>query len=173
MRITVREMVLFALLGALMFCSKILTEALPNVHLLAMLTIAYTVVFRVKALYPIYTFVLLSGLFYGFGLWWVPYLYLWTILWAVVMLLPRHMPAKAAVPVYMITACLHGLCYGTLYAPFQALAFGLSFQGMIAWILAGLPWDVAHGIGNLCAATLTVPVITALRRATTMNDHSN
>ena len=33
------EMVLFAMLGSLMFCSKIILEAFPNIHLLGMLTV--------------------------------------------------------------------------------------------------------------------------------------
>ena len=40
------EMILFAMLGAIMFCSKIFMEFLPNIHLLGMLTMTYTVVFR-------------------------------------------------------------------------------------------------------------------------------
>ena len=43
-------MVLFAMFAALMFCSKIIMEALPNIHLLGMLTMLMTVVFRKKAL---------------------------------------------------------------------------------------------------------------------------
>ena len=36
------EIVIFAMLGTLMFCSKIIMEAIPNVHLLGMFTIVYT-----------------------------------------------------------------------------------------------------------------------------------
>ena len=50
-----------------MYCSKVLMEWAPNVHLLGMLTMTYTLVYRKKALYPIYTYVLLNGLFAGFG----------------------------------------------------------------------------------------------------------
>ena len=28
----------------------------------------------------------------GFGVWWVPYLYVWTVLWGMTMLLPKKMP---------------------------------------------------------------------------------
>ena len=118
----------------------------------------YTLVYRWKALYPIYTYVLLNGLFAGFSAWWLPYLYIWTVLWGVTMLLPRHMPKKAAVPVYMLVCGLHGLAFGTLYAPAQALMFGLNFKGMVAWIIAGLPWDLVHGLGNLAAGVLIVPL---------------
>ena len=108
---------------------------------------------------------MLNGLFAGFSAWWIPYLYIWTVLWGVTMLLPRHMPKKAAVPVYMLVCGLHGLAFGTLYAPAQALMFGLNFKGMVAWIIAGLPWDLVHGLGNLAAGVLIVPLTALLKRA--------
>ena len=80
------------------------------------------------------------------------------------MLLPKKMPTKVAIPVYMIVCALHGLAYGTLYAPFQAVAFGLDFKGMIAWIVAGFPFDVVHAIGNLVASTLIVPLAAVLSK---------
>ena len=38
----VRETCIFAMLGAVMFASKIIMEALPNIHLLGVLTVTYT-----------------------------------------------------------------------------------------------------------------------------------
>lgn len=156
------DLIIFAMLGVIMFISKYMTEAIPNVHLLGMLTMTYTIVYRKKALIPIYVFVLLIGLFNGFALWWIPYLYLWTILWGVTMLLPKNMSNKIAVPVYAIVCALHGLSYGTLYAPAQAIMYGLNFEGMIAWIIAGLPWDAVHAIGNFAVGLLIVPLSTVL-----------
>lgn len=144
--------------GTLMFCSKIITEVLPNIHLLGMFTILLTVVYRTKALIPIYIYVILNGVYAGFSLWWLPYTYIWTILWAITMLLPKKMPAKAAYIVYPLICCIHGLAFGTLYAPAQALMFGMSFDQTVAWIIAGLPWDVIHGIGNFFAGMLIVPL---------------
>ena len=159
-------MVIFAMLGTLMFCSKLVMEALPNVHLLGALTVTSTVVFRKKALIPIYVYVLLNGLYAGFSMWWIPYLYIWTILWAVTMLLPRNMPKRVACVVYPIVCCLHGLAFGTLYAPAQALMFGFTWEQMLAWIAAGIPFDVIHGIGNLVAGLLIVPLSELLKRLT-------
>jgi energy-coupling factor transport system substrate-specific component len=64
----------------------------------------------------------------------------------------------------MILCALHGLSFGTLYAPAHALMFGLSFQGMIAWIIAGLPFDLIHAAGNLAAGTMIVPLAALLKR---------
>ena len=163
-KLSIREMVVFAFLGAIMFISKQILEFLPNIHMLGMLTMLYTVVYRKKALIPIYVFVLLEGALAGFSMWWIPYLYIWTVLWAVTMLLPKNMSPKIATPVYMIVCGLHGLSYGTLYAPFQALWMGFDFKTTIAWIVAGLWWDVVHAIGNVIFGSMIYPLSKVLKK---------
>ena len=163
-KLRVFELVLFPMLGTLMFCSKIIMEALPNIHLLGMLTVTYTIVFRKKALIPIYVYVLLNGLFAGFNAWWVPYLYIWTILWGITMLLPKNMPRAVAIVVYPIICALHGLFFGALYAPVQALMFGFTFEQTLTWIAAGLTFDIIHMIGNFAVGLLIFPVSQVLKR---------
>lgn len=165
MKLTTRELTIFAMLGAVMYASKIVMEFAPNIHLLGVFTIAFTVVYRKKALYPIYIYVLLNGLLSGFSSWWVPYLYVWTVLWGAVMLLPQKMPKAVRPLVYMAVCAAHGFLFGTLYAPVQAILFGLSLEGTIAWIIAGLPWDFLHGVSNFFCGILIVPVITVLQLA--------
>lgn len=164
MKLRLWEITLFPLLGALMYVLKLVMELLPNIHLLAMLTVVFTVVFRAKALIPVYIFVFLTGLFGGFSTWWVPHLYLWTVLWGVVMLLPKNMPTAVSAVVYSAVCGLHGLLYGTMYAPFQALAFGLDFDGMVAWIISGLPFDLVHCAGNLLTSLLILPLCIPLKK---------
>lgn len=165
MKLTTREITVFAMLGAIMYASKMIMEVIPNVHLLGVFTIAFTVVYRKKALYPIYTYVILNGIFSGFATWWVPYLYLWTILWGAVMLLPKEMPARLQPVVYMGVCAMHGFLFGVLYAPAQAILYGMSLKGMLAWIAAGLPWDFLHGVSNFFCGILIVPIISLLRFA--------
>lgn len=164
--LSIKELVIFAMLGTVMFCSKIMMEFLPNIHLLGMFTITYTVVYRKKALIPIYVNVLLTGIYAGFNMWWIPYLYIWTILWGVTMILPRNMSKRTKIIVYPIVCCLHGLLYGTLYAPAQALMMGMNFKATVAWIMAGLPWDAVQGAGNLVVGTLIYPLSELLRKLT-------
>ena len=152
------------MLATLMFCSKILMEALPNIHLLGMLTMTYTIVLRKKALIPVYVYVLLNGLYGGFSMWWVPYLYIWTILWAVTMLLPRNMPKKIACVVYPVVCALHGFLFGLLYAPAQAIMFGLNGEQLVAWLVSGISFDIIHGIGNFVAGLLILPVSEFLKK---------
>ena len=158
------ELVLFAILADLMFCSKIIMEVFPNIHLLGMLTMTYTLVFRVKALIPIYIYVFLNGLYAGFDLWWVPYLYIWTILWGLTMLLPKRMPKLACAIVFPLLCGLHGFAFGILYSPAQTLMFGYDLETMWLWIMAGLPFDLLHGVGNILVGLLILPFATLLQK---------
>ncbi len=164
MKLRTREIAVFGMLGTIMYASKLIMEMLPNIHLVGILTVVYTIVYRKRALYPIYIYVFLTGLFSGFATWWIPYLYIWTLLWGAVMLLPRKMPKGVASVVYAIVCCLHGLFFGVLYAPAQALLFGLDFQGMLAWIAAGFVFDIIHALSNLCAGLLIWPLSQAMLR---------
>lgn len=167
MKLSVKELAVFGMLGTLMCISKYVMEILPNMHLLAVFTVAFTVVFRKKALYPIYIFVFLIGFFSGFSVWWLPYLYIWAVLWGAVMLIPKNLNPKIAPFVYIAVCSLHGFLYGTIYAPAQALLFGLDFKGTVAWIIAGLPFDMVHGFSNLCLGVLIVPIIKVLNKLKT------
>ena len=90
-----RRLIVLVMLGCLMFLSDFLMEFLPNIHLVGVLIVAYTRVYRGGALIAVYVYVFLNGLYGGFATWWIPYLYVWTVLWAGVMLLPRRLPRKA------------------------------------------------------------------------------
>lgn len=171
-KLTTREITIFAMLGAAMYVSKIIMEFAPNIHLLGVFTIAFTVVYRKKALYPIYIYVLLLGLFHGFATWWIPHLYLWTVLWLVIMFLPRKLPSKWKPLIYMVICAMHGFLYGVLYAPTQAILYGLNLKGTIAWIISGFPFDIIHGVSNFFCAILVMPLIATLRLAEKNTEHN-
>ncbi len=172
MKLTIREMTIFSMLGAVMYASKLIMDAAPNIHLLGAFIVAFTVVYRRKALYPIYIFVFLVGLFNGFNIWWIPYLYIWAVLWAMVMLLPKKLPKKIRPIVYMTVSALHGFMYSLLYAPVQAFAYGLNLEGIMLWYLRGVPWDMIHGISNFICGILIVPIILVLIRAENVKEQT-
>ena len=166
-RLDLRHLMIFSMLGTLMYLSKWVLEGIPNVELISTLTMVYTLVYRRQALIPIFLCILLVGIYpAGFGLWWYPYLYLWPLLWGITMLLPKGMPVKVQVPVYCLVCGLFGLAYGALYAPYQSLVFlGGDLKKTLAWIAAGFfPWDLIHAAGNLALGTLIVPLVTLLRK---------
>ncbi len=158
------ELTVFAMLGAIMFCSKIIMEAAPNIHMLGMLTMVYTVVYKAKALIPIYIYVFLNGLYAGFNQWWVPYLYIWTILWAITMLIPKGLSPRILSVIYPTVCCIHGLAFGALYAPIQALMYNFNLEQTITWIISGLSFDIIHCVSNFIVGLLVLPFSVLLKR---------
>ena len=141
-----------------MFASDIAMDAFPNIHFVGILSVLYTVVYRVKALVPIYLYVMITGVFSGFATWWVPYIYVWTVLWGMAMLIPRKIHPTAAKIVYPAVCALHGFAFGIIYAPGQALLFGYNLEQTVAWIMSGTVFDITHGISNLAAGMLVYPL---------------
>lgn len=166
--LTTKEMVIFAMLASVMFLSKIMMEWLPNIHLLGVLTIVYTIVYRKKALYIIYTYVFLIGLTNGFATWWYPNLYTWLILWQMTFMIPSNWNIKTRGILYMLMSGVHGLAYGLMYMPFQAWVFGLNWQGAVSWYIAGVPFDVIHGISNFSSGILVIPLVKAVQKLNTI-----
>ena len=163
--LTIYEIAVFGMLGALMMVSDILMNIIPNVHLVGVMVVVSTVVYRRKALFPIYVYVLLIGLYEGIGTWWLPYLYVWTILWGMVMLLPKRMPGWLAPIVYALVCGLHGFAFGFLWIPAQMLLMSFSWDMALAWWVSGFfTADIPHGLGNLVGSILVVPLVTLIRR---------
>lgn len=161
------EICILAMMGAIMTVSDLLMNVIPNVHLVGVMIVTLTAVYRWKALYSIYVYVLMIGLFEGFGLWWFPYLYVWTVLWGLTMLLPppTRMPKWLAPIAYGFVCALHGFAFGFLWIPSQMLLMNFSWKMALSWWAVGfVTADIPHGIGNLVGSTLIVPLITLIRK---------
>lgn len=165
MKLKLKDIVLLSLMGALMTAGDFLLEALPNVHLVGVLIVVTTVVYRKWALLSIYIYVLIQGIVGGFQPWWVGYLYVWAILWLLVMIIPQKLPQKIKSILYIIVCALHGYLFGVLYAPSQVLLFfGGDFSKMLPWIVAGIPADITHGTSNLILGALFIyPAVKILK----------
>ena len=150
------HLAIFAMLGVIMYISDILMEFLPNVHIVGVLVAVYTIVYRFRALIPIYIYVLLNGLFSGFGIWWLGYLYIWTVLWGLVMLVPKRLPEKARYVIYTVLCTLHGFAFGLLYLPVQTI-YSSDINYLISWWSWGfVTADIYHGIGNCIFGILLI-----------------
>ncbi len=166
---SLRDLVVLSIFGALMVISDQLMNFLPNVHLIAMFVILLTRFYRVKALIPIYIFVLLDGVLEGFFLsTWVMYSYIWLILWFAVMLLPKKLPKTAEAVIYPLLGAAHGLLFGILCSPASYFLFFpktvWSFANYKKYILSGLPFDIVHMTGNFFACMLVFPLLSLMRK---------
>lgn len=148
MKLQIKELVLIALLSAVLFVSQVALAVLPNIEVVSLLVILYTLFFKKKTLYIIYIFALLEGLVYGFGIWWFMYLYVWTILWGITMLCKEE---KSPV-IWAFISGFFGLLFGTLCSVPYFITGGVGMG--LSWIVSGLFADVIHGIGNFFVALL-------------------
>lgn len=131
------------LFAAVLFALQVSMLHLPNIELVSLMVILYTVVLGKRVLNILITFTILEGVFHGFGIWWVSYLYIWPILAGLTALLRQFDAPDWG---YGILSCLFGLSFGFLCSlPYIAGGPG----AMFAWWIAGIPFDLVHGISNL------------------------
>lgn len=153
------ELLVLSLLGTLMFGAKVAMAALPNIEPVSLLILVYTGVFGRKALYPIYIYVGLELLLWGLGLWNLNYLYVWLVLYLACRLL-RNMESPWG---WAVLSGAFGLAFGLLCTPVYCITGGWAFG--LSWWLSGIPFDVAHCVGNFCLAlVLKKPLIRGLSR---------
>ena len=57
------------MLAALTFALQVVMAPLPNIEPVSLLVMLFAVVFGWKCLYPVYVFVVMEILFYGFSTW--------------------------------------------------------------------------------------------------------
>ena len=80
MKIRSRELILFGMFGGLTAAMQMALSFIPNVEVVTLLIILFSLIYKKKTLYIVCTFVILMGLLHGFGLWWLGYVILWPLL---------------------------------------------------------------------------------------------
>ena len=142
-KLSAKEICVLALMAALIFSSKVALASLPNINLNSLLIILTVVFFGWKALYTVYIYVLLEGLVFGFSIWWFGYLYVWAILVIVAMIFRRNESAL----IWAVITGIYGLVFGLLmYLEYFAINGG--WEMFFAMWVAGIPYDLTHGISN-------------------------
>lgn len=152
-KISIREMVLFGILGAITFAAKYVMSFLPNIEPVSLFVMLFAVVFGKKWVYPVYLYVVLEILFYGVSLWNVNYLYIWSVL-AVLAYYLRNMRQPLG---WAVLSGVFGLAFGALCGIVDVFIGGFSYA-VTKWI-SGIPFDIAHCLGNfVIALILFVPL---------------
>lgn len=138
-----KEIVIMGMLTAIVFAAQVTMAFLPNIELVTLLFILYTLVLGRKAFLVIYAFVFIEGVYYGFGLWWLNYLYIWGILACVVLVCRK----QDSVWFWSVISGFYGLLYGALCAIPYFFIGGV--QTAFAYWVSGLGFDLTHCIGNV------------------------
>ena len=134
---------------------------LPNIELTTFWLIMFTLFFGKKVAFVVPVFILLEGSVYGFGSWWIMYLYVWPLLVFFTWVFKK----QESVWFWSILSAVFGLLFGFLcaipYAVMGALDGGIrgALYAGFTWWVAGIPWDITHGIGNfVLMMVLYIPV---------------
>lgn len=157
-KLGVRELCFLALMGALMTASQVALASLPNIHLVALLIILTSLRFGYRALYSVAVFVLSEGLIFGFGIWWISYLYVWPLLVPVAVLFRTNDSALF----WAVVAGLHGLLFGALTAIPYLFIGGI--EAAVSYWIAGIPFDLIHCAGNFVTVLLLVKPLNGLMK---------
>ncbi len=151
-----RELSQMAILTAILFMGQVVLSFLPNVEIVSLLIILYTLFLRKNVFFVIYSFVFLEGFLYGFGIWWFSYLYIWSLLACIVLLLRGN----TSLLFWSIVSGFFGLSFGALCSLPYLLSGG--FAAAFSYWVSGLLFDVFHCIGNAALCLLLFRPLYAL-----------
>lgn len=155
----IKDVVIIGMLSAVLITVQVALSFIPNVELVSALIILFTLVFGRKTLYIIYIFVAVEGVIYGMGLWWFNYLYIWTVLYFITSLLRKNRSPL----LWAIVSSAFGFGFGALCSIPYFITGGIP-SGMAFWV-AGIPFDVIHGIANFIVALLVfIPFYYIMKR---------
>lgn len=165
--VSTKDIALIGMMIATIEVAKVAMAALPNIELTSFLIILYTLYFGKRILFVIPAFILLECCMYGFGLWWIMYLYAWPLLALVTHIFRRQESAWF----WSIVSGAFGLSFGALCAiPYLFIS---GPKGAFAWWVAGIPFDVIHCISNFAIClVLFLPMRTAMKKIASVFHYS-
>jgi energy-coupling factor transport system substrate-specific component len=137
-----KDIVIIGMMSAVLITLQVTLSFLPNIELVSLFIILYTLIFGRKTIFIIYVFVAVEGMIYGIGPWWINYLYVWTVLFLVAHLLRKQNFAF----LWATVAGCYGLGFGALCAIPYFITGGAA-SGFAYWV-SGIPFDITHGIAN-------------------------
>ncbi|MBE5868372.1 MAG: hypothetical protein E7293_05350 [Lachnospiraceae bacterium] len=148
--IAIVDIALIGMMIAIVEVSKRAMDFLPNIELVTFWIIMFTLFLGGKAIYGVLGFVLIEGMIFGFHIWWIMYLYLWPALVLVTWLFRKN----ESMFLWAVISGIFGLLFGAAgslpYLFIGTASGGLAngFYTAFSWWIAGIPWDLTHGIAN-------------------------
>lgn len=166
--LTIADIALIGMMVAVIEVCKVALIHLPNIELTTFWVIMFSLYLGNRIFYAIPVFILIEGAMFGFGLWWIMYLYMWPSL----ALLARLFHKSSSALTFSMLSGVYGLLFGLFcsipYIFIGAGAGGLlnGFRVAFAWWIAGIPMDLIHGIGNFLLMLVLYHPITLVMKKT-------
>lgn len=155
----IKSITVTALMAAILFVVQVIMSGLPNIELVSLLVILFTVTFPRNIWGALAVFCVLEGVFYGFGTWWLMYLYVWPILALITYIFRKN----DSVFFWCVLSGAFGLAFGFLCSLSYLIVGGVPM--MLSWWISGIPFDFIHCFANvLTMLVLFKPLKSALNR---------
>lgn len=149
-KVSAIDIALVGMMVAMLNVFKWILSILPNIEVTTFLIVMFTLFFKKKMYLVLPAFILIEGILYGFGIWWVMYLYIWPLLALITWIFKKN----DSTLLWAIIAGVFGLSYGFICSiPYFVLgAIDGGFMGgvssAITWWITGIPFDLVHGVAN-------------------------
>lgn len=150
------DVAVMGVMTALLEVSKRLLDSIPNVELITLLMVVFTLAYGKRVILVSVAFTLIETAYWGIHYWVIMYLYIWPLLILFVDIFRK----KATLYFCCITVTVYGLIFGALCSiPYYFIG---GWNMMFAFWIAGIRLDLVHGAGNLVMCTvLFVPLMRA------------
>ncbi len=140
--ITASDVAQIGIMSATLTVGKTAFAFLPNIEVVSLLIILYSIYFGKKTILAVYIFIVVECMIWGINIWSIIYLYSWPLL----ALVSTVFKNKNSIIFWSIFSAVFGLMFGALGSIVYLFAGG--FEAAFAWWISGIPMDVIHCIGN-------------------------
>ena len=147
---SIKDIAYIGMAVALIESCKVALAFLPNIELTSFWLVMFTLLMGCKALIIVPIFIAIETSLYGPHVWVIMYLYVWPILMLQTLLFRK----KDNALFWALVSGFFGLFFGALCTPAQVIFFvkaktlEAGLKAGITWWIAGIPYDLVHGIGN-------------------------
>lgn len=156
---SVKDIAVIGMMTAMLEAVKMALASVPNVELVTLLIILFTLFLGWKTLIAVWAFVGIECVVWGIGLWTIMYIYIWPLLVLFTLLLKN---VKASWPFWFLSG-FFGLFFGAFCSIPYFFIGGPSMA--ISWWISGIPYDLLHGGSNfLIAMVLFHPMNAMLKK---------
>ncbi|WP_031551650.1 MULTISPECIES: hypothetical protein [unclassified Oribacterium] len=141
--LSVKDIAYLGISLAILEASKLALDFLPNVEVVTLLFIVYTIFYGRKTLLIAFGFTAIECFLKGVNVWSIMYLYIWPMLILMVFYANRK---KVGFVFYCILSGFFGLFFG-LFCSIPYLFIG-GWSMAVTWWIAGIPYDIIHCVSN-------------------------
>ena len=143
-KLSVSNIATMGVMVALLEIAKIALAIIPNVELVSLLLIIFTLAIGHRAYLVTVGYAVIECLLWGMGTWVIMYLYVWPVLVAIILLLKRF--DIDSILAYSVASGAFGLLFGAFSALTYVVIGGWSMG--LSWWISGIPFDLIHGVSN-------------------------